>query len=70
MSPGAVVIARLAAGRGRQRSEVLAPGESYAVLLSTVTYRPTAAAGIGDVRVGGVVVEGVPFRRAPVEVQP
>lgn len=70
IATGDVVIARMHRGRGAMVRERVAPGESYAVLVSSVTYRPTAGAGIGAVRVGGVVVEGVPFRRAPREVQP
>jgi hypothetical protein len=45
--------------------ERIAPGESYAVLESLSPVR-----GMGTVRVAGVVVHGVPFRRAPLEVQP
>ena len=70
IAAGDVVIARLHSGRGAMVRERVAPGESYAALVSSVTYRPTAGTGIGAVRVGGVIVEGVPFRRAPREVQP
>lgn len=62
---GDVVVARLAAGRNATVAERIAPGESYAVLESISPVR-----GMGAVRVAGVTVYGVPFRRAPVEVQP
>ena len=62
---GHVVIARLCPGRAAMERERIAPGESYAVLESLSPVR-----GMGAVRVAGVVVHGVPFRRAPVEVQP
>lgn len=62
---GDVVIARLTPGRAAMVRERIAPGESYAVLESVSPVR-----GMGAVRVAGVTVYGVPFRRAPVEVQP
>jgi len=62
---GDVVIARLTPGRAAMVRERIAPGESYAVIESLSPVR-----GMGAVRVAGVVVHGVPFRRAPLEVQP